>query len=269
MNRLLSLLSLLLLSGGVLAQQVGVNTRTPAATLDVRSHSSATPLQHWRNTAGTILATVLSSGNVGIGTTAPTTRLHLDGGTSPGAIRIVDGTQGVGKVLTSDATGVGQWALPATNVVIGTLGAGVNVPTDATRWYYTGSSITLPPGKWLVYATMIFGASTGDAPYNVWLRSTFQDDTSTGTLQGGVTTYSPDIVTNAFLICGQLPRTTRQAILTGSVVIHNQTTASKTYYYVGGWTICSGVTGSFVSHHLPNFGNNTSGENIIYAIRLG
>ena len=50
-----------------------------------------------------------SGGNVGIGTTAPTKRLHIDNGTTAGAIRIVDGTQGAGKVLTSDANGVGTW----------------------------------------------------------------------------------------------------------------------------------------------------------------
>lgn len=52
---------------------------------------------------------VLRSGFVGIGTTAPTTRLEINNGTTNGAIRIVDGTQGAGKVLTSDVAGVGTW----------------------------------------------------------------------------------------------------------------------------------------------------------------
>ncbi len=43
-------------------------------------------------------------GNIGIGTGAPSESLHINGG-----FRLVDGTQGVGLVLTSDANGVGTW----------------------------------------------------------------------------------------------------------------------------------------------------------------
>lgn len=48
------------------------------------------------------------NGNVGIGTISPTRKLHIESPTS-GAIRIVDGTQADGRVLTSDANGVGTW----------------------------------------------------------------------------------------------------------------------------------------------------------------
>lgn len=48
------------------------------------------------------------TGNVGIGTTAPTEKLDV-----AGSVRITDGTEGVGKVLTSDASGVGTWQTPA------------------------------------------------------------------------------------------------------------------------------------------------------------
>lgn len=45
-----------------------------------------------------------SNGNVGIGTTNPTAKLHING-----SLRLVDGTQGAGKVLTSDASGNASW----------------------------------------------------------------------------------------------------------------------------------------------------------------
>ncbi|WP_415325836.1 hypothetical protein [Chryseobacterium sp. MMS23-Vi53] len=52
-------------------------------------------------------------GNVGIGTSSPTNLLHLNSSTN-GALKIVDGTQGADKVLTSDANGVATWKdLPA------------------------------------------------------------------------------------------------------------------------------------------------------------
>jgi hypothetical protein len=47
---------------------------------------------------------VSSAGNVGVGTAAPDAKLHV-----VGAVKIVDGTQGAGKVLTSDANGVASW----------------------------------------------------------------------------------------------------------------------------------------------------------------
>ncbi len=51
---------------------------------------------------------VLSNGNVGIGTGTPTEKLELNG-----SIKITDGTQGAGKVLTSDAAGKATWIAPA------------------------------------------------------------------------------------------------------------------------------------------------------------
>jgi hypothetical protein len=54
--------------------------------------------------AGASYAGVFMGGNVGIGTTAPTAALHVAGTT-----RLVDGTQGANKVLSSDAQGNATW----------------------------------------------------------------------------------------------------------------------------------------------------------------
>ncbi len=60
-------------------------------------------------TSGAEKMRIDENGNLGIGTTSPTTRLEVNNGTTAGAIKIVDGTQGVNRVLTSDANGVGKW----------------------------------------------------------------------------------------------------------------------------------------------------------------
>src|SRR5688572_11883729 len=51
---------------------------------------------------------ILNNGFVGIGTETPTTKLHVVGN-----LRIVDGAQATGKVLTSDANGIATWQTPS------------------------------------------------------------------------------------------------------------------------------------------------------------
>jgi hypothetical protein len=69
------------------------------------------------------------NGNVGIGTNNPEAKLDIIG-----KAKITDGTQGAGKVFTSDANGVGSWAtLPGGNVPNGTL-AGNTLRWDGTSW---------------------------------------------------------------------------------------------------------------------------------------
>lgn len=52
--------------------------------------------------------TYYNDGNVGIGTTSPGAKLEVNG-----PIKITDGSQGAGKVLTSDASGLASWQSPA------------------------------------------------------------------------------------------------------------------------------------------------------------
>lgn len=54
-----------------------------------------------------------NTGNVGIGTTFPINKFHVNG-----SIAITDGTQGVGKVLVSDASGNGSW-MPIMKITYG------------------------------------------------------------------------------------------------------------------------------------------------------
>jgi hypothetical protein len=68
---------------------------------------------HWINSMGNwnlevnglTRQTVLANGRVGVNETAPTSTLHVNGN-----VRIVDGTEGQGKILTSDAVGNAAWA---------------------------------------------------------------------------------------------------------------------------------------------------------------
>ena len=76
-----------------------------------------------------------SNANVGIGTSSPAAKLDVNG-----AVKITDGTQGAGKVLTSDSNGVASWITPG-----GTLSAGSqagNTPYwDGTQWVSNNNNI--------------------------------------------------------------------------------------------------------------------------------
>lgn len=79
--------------------QVGVNTQNPIGIFHVDSQSNTNGTN---NTTDDVVIT--NSGNVGIGTTTPQTKLEVNG-----KIRIKDGSEANGKVLVSDADGKGVW----------------------------------------------------------------------------------------------------------------------------------------------------------------
>ncbi|MBN2773770.1 MAG: tail fiber domain-containing protein, partial [Prolixibacteraceae bacterium] len=67
------------------------------------------------------------SGNVGINTNSPEEKLHV-----VGTVRISDGTQGTGKVLTSDGLGNASWQI---------------LPASGSQWNTTGSNIYYNEGN--------------------------------------------------------------------------------------------------------------------------
>ncbi|MCB0781919.1 MAG: hypothetical protein KDC03_20730, partial [Flavobacteriales bacterium] len=81
-------------------------------------------------------------GNVGIGTNSPTAKLHVDGD-----LRIQDGTEGAGKVLTSDADGNASWSdAPALssgtyNPTFSGSSGFVSIPTCACTYARTGDLV--------------------------------------------------------------------------------------------------------------------------------
>lgn len=58
----------------------------------------------FRNGSGTVNMAIKKTGEVGVGTTTPAAQLDVVGN-----VKIADGTEGAGKVLTSDSTGLASW----------------------------------------------------------------------------------------------------------------------------------------------------------------
>ena len=67
---------------------------------------------------GFMIQESIAQGNVGIGTTSPMAKLEVNG-----QVKITGGSPGAGKVLTSDASGLGTWQSASGS------GGGCNCPT--------------------------------------------------------------------------------------------------------------------------------------------
>ena len=87
-----------------------------------------------------------SNGNLGLGTITPAAKLDVAGN-----VKIADGTQGAGKVLTSDANGLASWTTPASsspwtvsgndifNNNSGNVGIGTTTPNARLQVSYAGT----------------------------------------------------------------------------------------------------------------------------------
>ena len=90
-----------------------------------------------------------------MGTAMPTTKLDISSSTV-GAIKIVDGTQGNGKVLQSDADGVASWVLGTGfgNIKINAIGTWV-CPWNAGigQGFNTELQVVIPTSGWYIFET--------------------------------------------------------------------------------------------------------------------
>ena len=96
-----------------------------------------------------------TNNKVGIGTNTPDERLHV-----AGSVKIVDGTQGLGKVLTSDENGKASWKDPSSSKAFGEIyrTSNLNLPSGAINFGTLGvsSNTTLSNNKIEVLITGIY-----------------------------------------------------------------------------------------------------------------
>jgi len=84
----------------------------PAGLLTPGAVAGNTP--YWNGTAWVVNSSNIfnNGGSIGIGTSTPQLGVKLD---VNGSVKFTDGTQGAGKVLTSDANGLATWATPSSS----------------------------------------------------------------------------------------------------------------------------------------------------------
>lgn len=138
-----SLLFLAILGNMTLNAQIGVNTGNPQATFHVDGSKDNNSAGVPSATQETNDFTINSLGNVGIGTISPSVKLDIKSGTS-GAIKITDGTQGEGKVLTSDEFGIATWSFTPIKYASISSYIPVIMTNKANTWVTSGMSLTVP-----------------------------------------------------------------------------------------------------------------------------
>ena len=157
-------------------------------------------------------ASVVFGQNVGIGTSTPSATLDVNG-----TFKLADGTQGAGKVLTSDASGLASWESASSsypcvticcqtwmtkNLDVSTYRNGDAIPkvTSNTEWaalttgaycYYNNDSATYAAIYGKIYNWYAVNDSRGLAPEGWHIPSDFEWTTLANCLGGYVTAGGP------------------------------------------------------------------------------
>jgi hypothetical protein len=294
------------------AQNVGIGTTTPLTRLHVaagdiflgeaagdngfvlhsRSSAGYDYFQISTRTGGTYewskgITLVRSSGNVGIGTTAPHSAAILqlqatNKGFLPTQVALTSaiswsplvGTPVNGMlVYNTNTAGTGQnavspgyyywrdgrWRRFSENAyggaIQGTLaGPGQNLTSICNTYQYLNSYIDLPPGKWIVYSVQLLTPSYISTAGSIWVRTTLSDNSNCNP------PYSSDII-GSFLISGLLPHDARHGLVNGQIFVNNTSGSVKRYYYCGCRDIYSGYNANLV-----NFSTTSWDENQLYAL---
>ena len=156
------------------------------------------------------------SQNVGIGTSTPSAKLHVNG-----TLKVVDGTQGAGKILTSDAAGLASWQPPppdppayyqsvgiccqswmVKNLQVTTYRNGdpISKVTDAATWaglttgaycYYNNDSTTYAATYGKLYNWYAVNDSRGLAPEGWHIPTDFEWTTLSNCLGGDLVAGGP------------------------------------------------------------------------------
>lgn len=219
-----------------LFSQLGIQTAEPQGIFHVDAAHNNTPTIQENDD----FIVKNTTGNVGVGTLNPSTKLHING-----KITLTDGTQGNQKILVSRSNGQANWVLPALlrPNILGTAPTPTSVSSGQTgqtsrKYNYSGFSITLSQGKWIVSSGLTFDNIGGTSPttgprISYWMRTYLSTDPTNYTtlVQNNFThlgTAGSDTAYGGLLLSGTL-NPPRLGFISGSSVIE-VTAPTQTIY---------------------------------------
>jgi hypothetical protein len=238
----------MLMISSIFYSQIGINTQNPQGIFHVDGAGDNNVLGVPSTVQQFNDFVVTNSGNVGVGTITPSKKLEIISSNSP-ALRIDDGTQEAGYILMSDSNGNGSWKA-ATKAVLGNLpNTGYNGSVSAVNTW-TGVSITLPPGKWLVLTNIILRANpVPSGGKGAWIRLQWSMAANTSNTAGITGPLNSGVYASPY------------GLALGSSIINNNSQANKVYYLnLSGADIFGGYSANW-----NNLGSASWTENSIIA----
>ncbi len=214
-----------------------------------------------------------STGNGGDITLTPgTSSLSTNAGSViiNGKLKIVDGTQSINKVLTSDANGLTSWQNPLPSVQYATLATesdhqSISLTGDgSTTDKYLNTYITLPPGKWDVNLSILSSpSSSGTATRGSWWIRMGFSTSSSSLINTKSTAQNPTDFPVNNLVSGRVVASkSSYDLIQGHIIINNTSGSAKTYYL---WTSQCDLHGADGSSTLEKLSSSVFGENLIFA----
>lgn len=207
---------------------------------------------------GTSLSVDAANNRVGIGTSGPTEKLHVNGNARIQG-NVYDGNNSPGyngQIISSDGTKITWINSPSiTPTVIGILSAtGGGDISACSAGYNTGSYIDLPPGKWSVNGSFLIyvgGSLNHMAGDKAWVRARLSTSSTALVAPTYITTGNQfsGLVNSEFGMC------------IGTILINNNTAAIQRLYV---WRDSVQVYGG-TCPILSGFASSGAGENILIA----
>ena len=241
---------------------VGVGTGTPSSPLTIQSVAgtdiefvatgatfsdisansqlnigSTTSSIHLKTSAATRLF-VGTTGDIGIGTTAPGAKLDI-----AGTIKIVDGTEGAGKMLTSDAAGLASWTTPVSGS--GTLNY---IPKWTPNGTTLGNSRVFDNGTYIGIGTINPAAGLVISGSSLW-SSAIGIENTTASMEWRIATTTTGML-NFVKVTGSTFTAISINPTSGNVGIGTTAPSAKLHSSTG--IIGTGSAGTFDNYNVTN-----------------
>ncbi|MDM1551200.1 hypothetical protein [Empedobacter falsenii] len=204
----------------IIYSQVGIGTQYPLSSLHIDGKSDNTST----STIPENDIVVTNTAYMGIGIINPSTPLHINNNKIASSFKLVDGTEGLGRILTSlNDNGEIAWNFKPFTKTVDYDGVNLYQGLVNSDMKYIGRKITLEHGKWLIKTNLLLATdNSADVNNGFYAKFSWAELDSNNTYK-----ITPDgIFGNT--IGGVYNK--RFGLTNGSTIIHNKTAQSKTYY---------------------------------------